>query len=213
MMLIQSPNSRLIIEYIEEAFPSPALMPADPYRKAVARLWMKKIDDYLHDAVAVLSFAIAFRRKLLKKTPEQIEARFAAIPDPVMRERQRKAALEGIEAPHVATALRNYDKYIGEMEETLALSSYLAGDDYSLADAAATAYLNRAAMLAMDCLWLNNRPRVTNWFERIRQRPSFQDAITKYLSDVDREIFNFPREETSQKIREILASARAVQAA
>ena len=69
---------RLIIEYIEEAFPSPALMPADPYRKAVARLWMKKIDDYLHDAVAVLSFAIAFRRKLLKKTPEQIEARFAA---------------------------------------------------------------------------------------------------------------------------------------
>jgi len=54
---------------------------------------------------------------------------------------------------------------------------------------------------------------VTNWFERIRQRPSFQDAITKYLSDVDREVFNFPREETSQKIREILASARAVQAA
>ncbi len=199
-------ESRLIIEYLDEAFPSPTLMPTDPYRRAVARLWMKKIDDYLHDAVAVLSFAIAFRRKLWKRTPEQIEARFGAIPDPIMREHQRKAAMEGIDAPHVATALRNYDKYIGEMEEALAQSSYLAGDSYSLADAAVTAYINRAAMLAMDCIWLNNRPHVTNWFEGIRQRPSFQEAITNYLSDVDREVFSFPREETSQKIRQILTS-------
>jgi len=148
----------------------------------------------------------------LKRTPEQIEARFAAIPDPIMREHQRKAALEGIEAPHVATALRNYDKYIGEMEGTLAQSAYLAGDKYSLADAAATAYINRAAMLAMDYLWLNSRPCVTNWFERVRQRPSFEDAITKYLSEVDREVFNFPREETEQKIRQILASEKPVRA-
>jgi glutathione S-transferase len=91
-------ESRLIIEYLDEVFPSHPLMPTDPYRRAIAQLWMKKIDDYLHDAVAVLSFAIAFRRKLLKRTPEQIEARFAAIPDPTMRKHQRKAAHEGIEA-------------------------------------------------------------------------------------------------------------------
>jgi len=37
-------ESRLIIEYLDEAFPVPALMPTDPYRRAIARLWMKKID-------------------------------------------------------------------------------------------------------------------------------------------------------------------------
>src|SRR5882672_4241875 len=81
-------ESTVIIEYLDEAFPTPALMFADPYHRAVARHWMKKIDDYLHGACAALTFAIAFRRLLLKKTPEELEARFAAISDPTMRERQ-----------------------------------------------------------------------------------------------------------------------------
>src|SRR6266496_5181114 len=63
-------ESTVIIEYLDEAFPSPALMPGDPYQRAVPRLWMKKVDDYLHGACATLTFAIAFRPSLLKKTPE-----------------------------------------------------------------------------------------------------------------------------------------------
>ena len=169
---------------------------------------MKKIDDYLHGACAALTFAIAFRRLLLKKTPEELEARFAAIPDPASRERQRQSVLQGIEAPHVAIALQNYNKFIGEMEEALARSPYLAGDTYSLADAAATPYVNRAVMLAMECLWLEQRPHVADWFERVRQRPSFMAAITKYVTDMDREYLHISREEISPKIREILTSPR-----
>ena len=205
-MGVQSPNSTVIIEYLDEAFPTPALMSTDPYDRAIARHWMKKIDDYLHGACAALTFAIAFRRLLLNKTPEELETRFAKVPDPAMRERQRQSVLQGLEAPHVVTALRNYDKYIGEMEETLGRSPYLVGGSYSLADVAATPYINHAVMLAMDGLWLDNRPRVADWFERIRQRPSFQASITKFISASDRRVFNISREETSQKIREMLTS-------
>jgi glutathione S-transferase len=198
-------ESTVIAEYIEDAFPSPSLMPGDPFGKAVARFWMKKIDDYLHGACATLTFAIAFRPILLKKSPEELEARFAAIPDPAMRERQRQALLHGLDAPHGPPALRAYDKFIGEMDESLAASPYLAGDSYSLADAAATPYIDRAAMLALNGLWMGRRPRVTDWFERVRQRESFDAAIGRYMTEAVRGHFNVSRDETWQKVRDVLS--------
>jgi glutathione S-transferase len=196
-------ESTIIIEYLDEAFATPALMPSDPYQRSVARLWMKKIDDYLHATCSTVTFAIAFRQYLLKQTPDELEAHFAAMPDPVRRERQRLSVARGVEAPHVAPALRNYDKYIGEMEEALAWSRYLAGDRYSLADVAATPYLNRAEMLGMEGLWKGRRPRVTDWLARVRQRPSY-DEITKYLTPEEMERFDVPREETWKKVSALL---------
>ncbi len=200
-------ESTLIIEYLDEAFPAPALMPADPYARAQARLWMKKIDDYLHAACSTVTFAIAFRKGLLKKTPEELEARFAAMPDPAYRERQRLSIQHGVAAPHVPPALRAYDRYLGEMEA--ALAPYLAGETYSLADIAATPYLNRATQLAMDRLWVGRRPRVDDWFARMRARPSFATAVTKWLTDADRERFDIPRDRTWAEIAAVMAPGNA----
>ncbi len=131
-------ESTLIIEYLDEAFPVPPLMPADPYRRALARLWMKKIDDCLHAACSTVTFATANRKVLLRLAPEELEARFQRMPDPAYRERQRLAIAHGLDAPHVAVAVRQHDKFVGEMEAALREAPYLAGDAYSLADAAAT---------------------------------------------------------------------------
>lgn len=196
-------ESTIIIEYLDETFAAPALMPTDQYQRAVARLWMKKIDDYLHETCSTVTFAIAFRQYLLKNTPDWLEAHFAAMPDPVRRERQRLSVLHGVDAPHVAPALRNYDKFIGEMEEALAMSPYLAGERYSLADIAATPYVNRADMLGMERLWVGRRPRVTDWLARIRQRPSYEE-ITKYVTPDEQARFEVPREETWKKVRAVL---------
>ncbi len=199
-------ESTLIIEYLDEAFPAPPLMPADPYRRAVARLWMKKIDDYLHAACSTVTFATANRKALLQLSPEELEARFQRMPDPAYRERQRLGVAHGLDAPHVALAVRQHDKYLGEMEAALRDSLYLAGDAYSLADAAATPYVNRAEMIGMDALWVGQRPRVAAWLARVRERPSFERAITRWMSDADRDRFDVPREETARKVREILAA-------
>ena len=112
-------ESTLIMEYLDERFPAPPLMPSDPYQRAIARLWMKKIDDYLHADCSTLTFAIVFRPVFLALDKAELERRLAAVPDPAKRERQRVAIDFGIEAPHVAPAARSHERFFGEMEETL----------------------------------------------------------------------------------------------
>ena len=38
------PESRVIMEYLEERYPEPALLPEDPGERALARLWLERFD-------------------------------------------------------------------------------------------------------------------------------------------------------------------------
>ena len=65
------------------------------------------------------------------------------------------------------------------MDAALAKHGWLAGDDYSIADAAFTPYVVRLDHL--DVLGLiDGTPRVVDWYRRIQARPSFQDAIVRW---------------------------------
>ena len=44
------PESEVIMEYLEERFPEPALWPADPPDRALGRLWLQRFDDRLGKA-------------------------------------------------------------------------------------------------------------------------------------------------------------------
>jgi glutathione S-transferase len=199
-------ESTLIIAYLDEAFPEPPLMPRAPHLRALARLWMKKIDDYLHPACSTVTFAIAFRPIWLKRSKEELAAKLAAMPDEAYRERQRLSIEHGLDAPHVGAAVRAHDRYIGEMEEQLKQTPYLAGERYSLADVAATPYVTRADMLGMEALW-RSRPQVADWYGRMRARPSYEPAILRWLTDVDRTRFNIPRDEIWAKVEGLLTAA------
>jgi glutathione S-transferase len=195
-------ESTLIIEYLDEAFPQTPLMPAEPYARARARLFMKRIDDHLHAATSTVTFAAAFRAHFLKLSPDQLQARLERIPDPAYRERQRLSIEQGLDAPHVTPALRQFDRYFQQMEEALQAGAYLAGGVYSLADAAATPYVNRAGILGMQALW-SRRPRLQAWLEGVMQRPNFVRAVSKWFTDADRERFAVDREAVSRALAQI----------
>jgi glutathione S-transferase len=44
------PESLVIMEYLEERYPEPALWPADAAERALGRLWLERFDDRLGDA-------------------------------------------------------------------------------------------------------------------------------------------------------------------
>jgi len=50
----------------------------------------------------------------------------------------------------------------------------------------------------------NRRPGVADWYARMRQRPSFNSAITAYWDDDARQRFDVPRGEVWAECRNIL---------
>jgi RNA polymerase-associated protein len=119
------PESAVIMEYLEERYPDPPLLPGDQADRADARLWIWEHDRRLADAY------YAFRRG---EPREPLELR------------------------------------LDELDDVLEGGTYLAGDEYSLADIAYVPWLLRARdMLGVE---LEPWPAVEDWLARLSERPA-----------------------------------------
>lgn len=177
-------ESSVICAYLDEVFPEPPLMPKNPVQRATMRLWCKLPDDILHMACATVSFAISFGQQLKKRAGAGLEERLMKMPDPARRERQRALIEQGIEAPFFRDHIKVFDKTFGEMEQQLGKTKWLASDMFTLADIEITPYVERIDRLGLAAMWAD-RPRLAEWFARIKARPSFK-AIADYPpSDYD----------------------------
>jgi glutathione S-transferase len=186
--------------------PQPTLLPAAPADRARMRLWLKRIDDPVHPSTGVLTHATAFRASFLAKSPEEQKAHMEKMPDLARRARQESVYREGLDSPIVAGAVRVFDKLLNDMEAALAHGDFIAGPAYSLADAAATPYLNRLNDLTLLRVWADTCPRVMAWYDHIRARPSFKAAVTDYWTDADAVHFKGVAADTADRARAILAA-------
>ena len=81
-------ESTIIIEYLDDTYPDPPLMPATSLDRAQARLWMKRIDDEIHEpATTTVSFSIALRHLFMEQGKEACEAWIDRIPTESYRAR------------------------------------------------------------------------------------------------------------------------------
>ena len=173
-------ESNVIMEYLDDEYPEIQLRPADSYGKAQMRLWTKRLDEGHHDiATATLSMGIAFRHQYLERGDEACAALIDKIPDPLRRERRRDVIYNGVQAKEFRTAVIMWARLLDDMEHALSASPWLAGATYSLADAGYTPYLTRLDHLNL-LGWLEGRPRLARWYDRVRARPSYAEAFTRW---------------------------------
>jgi glutathione S-transferase len=66
------------------------------------------------------------------------------------------------------------------MEETLADSPWLAGEEFSLADNGFAPYVTRLDHLQLQFLW-DKRPYIPEWYDRLRERRGYTDALEKWF--------------------------------
>jgi glutathione S-transferase len=200
------PESNVILEYLEDAYPEPRLSPRDPYGRAKMRLWTRQLDEDLHDAsAAIISFGIAFRHQYLERGELGIKM-LEQIPNLFKRERRRDVIERGPDSVHFRIAVQRMVQLLDEMEEALARHRWLAGDEYTLADVAFTPYLLRLEHL--DLLGMvDARARVADWYKRCQARPSFQEALRKWENPKYLSLMKQRGEQHWPQVRAIMAAA------
>ena len=179
-------ESTLICEYLDDAYPAPRLVPADPWLKAQMRLWSKAIDEGVFEATREISFSAMFREKLRAMTDVQRETRFRNVGDPQRSARYRSTYAEGVASPYVLQAVASYEKLFKNMEKALqAGGPWILGADMTLADINLMPFVARLNYLNLLDLWTAERPQVMAWWRRVQEVPSFKAAILDQTSEAD----------------------------
>ncbi len=181
-------ESTVICDYLHWISPeTKSLIPADPLKHAAMRYWTKFVDEELHWACGTLTFMSSHRYTVNRMGPEKVEEFLNNTPQMSLssdwKVRKRRYVMDGLNDPDARKALVVHEIGFDKMQKALEHGEYLAGDEFSLADAAMIPYVNRVYMLSMLEDWCSNKPKVLDWFDRMRARPTWGPAVEAYLPE------------------------------
>ena len=170
-------ESSIISEYLDDRFPEPCMRPSDPYQLSQMRLWMKHIDNKLHPSCGALQWPLVMADKLRDLSVAEQDEIMAKVPEKPRRERQRRLLRQGYDALDVIDGVAVYEKTISDLDEILAHQAWIAGDEFSLADAAMAPYFQTLYQFGWSD-WYESRANVADWYARCRARVSYSAAVT-----------------------------------
>lgn len=169
-------ESRIINEYLEDAYPQVRLSPDDPFARARMRLWTRYADDVASQAVKLPSFVKNIQPELQRMPRDEVLAMIARIPDARVRARWHKSATEGVSAEDLRPSHAQLADMVERLDRALAEAPWLAGPDYSLADIDIVPFVQR--LVRIECFHLvEARPRVAAWYARLSSRPAYRRAM------------------------------------
>lgn len=175
-------ESNDIIQYLEQKFPTPKLIPAG-HENEVADLL--KHEDDLHLDLRTLSFRFVFIPPGPPKLAAMLES-YAANGTGTVRgakdrdkdiqiEYWQRASREGFTDERARVSAQKFRVAFDALEQRLAQHPYLVGDGLSVLDVAWLIYAHRLSLGGYPFSRLH--PRVAVWMEKLRTRPEFANEI------------------------------------
>jgi glutathione S-transferase/GST-like protein len=169
-------ESTAIMEYVDEAFPGPKLMPADPRDRWRVRWWMKLMDQWLGPSFSMIGWSVFVGPAVRSRDPAELKAAVERIPLPERRVAWRKAISGRFGVEEMRESRRRVALGIRLLEEELSSRPWLAGDQYSLADING---FNLAYALPLAQPALSNdelTPNILRWLRTIYARPATKEC-------------------------------------
>lgn len=179
-------DSAMIIRYLDEQFPNPSLIPNELALRQTMDGWidlqnrfpMRELmyGNYKGIDGIILQRSVEIKEKLIprlmQKNPELKERYIAKLEDV----KQWNQTIR--DSKKIADINAQIEPLLSRLEHQLRKTEWLCGETYSLADVVWTAVLNRLNELNFGYLWEDNsQSEITKYFQRLKDRPSFQVAI------------------------------------
>lgn len=181
-------ESTAIMEYVDEAFDGPRLMPADPRDQWRIRWWMKFMDQWLAPSFSMFGWSVFVGPAVRQKDPAELEAAIERIPLPERRVAWRKAIYGLFGDEEMAESQRRIALGIAMLEDALGAREWLASDAYSLADING---FNLAFALPLSQPGLANdrlTPNIMRWLRAIYARPATRACWAMGRTDLARRV-------------------------
>lgn len=165
-------ESTAIMEYADDAFDGPKLMPEDPRDRWRVRWWMKFMDQWLAPSFSMIGWSVFVGPSVRSRDPAELEAAIERIPLPERRVAWRKAIHGSFSDEEMVESRRRVALGIRMLEDELTKREWLASDRYSLADVNGF-NLGFAMPLSQPQLCNDEKtPRTMEWLRRIYERPA-----------------------------------------
>ena len=169
-------ESTAIMEYVDEAFAGPKLMPDDLQDQWRVRWWMKFMDQWLAPSFSMIGWSVFVGPAARQKDPELLKAAIDRIPLPERRVAWRKAIYGLFSEAEMAESQRRVALGIDMLEDALSTREWLASDRYSLADINGF-NLGYALPLSQPTLANDNlTPNIMRWLRAIYARQAVKDC-------------------------------------
>ncbi|CAA6604810.1 Glutathione S-transferase [Rhodospirillaceae bacterium LM-1] len=142
-----------ICEYLDETYPEPQLIGADPIERAEARRLCAWFDQKFESEVTH------------HLVTEKLMKRFLGLGAPDSRA--------------IRAGLQNLESHLAYLTWLTERRNWLAGNSFTLADIAAAAHLSCIDYVG-DIAW-DQVPHVKDWYAKIKSRPSFRPLLADHI--------------------------------
>jgi glutathione S-transferase len=174
-------ESNDIIRYIDERFPGPPLVPEDAdERETLERLLILSTD--LQASLKLLSYTHLYAHRI-RKSPGQMAEYARLQQNKELVAWQQRFNDNDFSAGELEEARTKFVAALAILEGSLEDRAFLCGDRYGLADISWTVNVHRARLLDLrkpGLLGLERHEKLMDWLARVRQRPSYDKALTAF---------------------------------
>jgi len=169
-------ESSTICEYLDETYPEPSLRPADAYRRAEMRNWIRHVDERIGNLI-VFNWKHSIQKMASQWSDAELAERLKKVPSKERQEAWLRVARRPYTKEEEDEARRKLVLLLDKMEASLKQHAWLVGQPYSLADIGVVPFVKRIdEEIAPDEVSEMKHPRVRAWWMAIQARPAFAEA-------------------------------------